>query len=135
MHELSIAQAMLDLAEVNRPPGTVLRSVHVCAGPLRAIDADALTFAWSSLLSSRGLPPIALDLHVLPWRMRCDSCGMEWTDIDPEFTCVCGSERVHPAGSDELVLDSIDVDEEIHHESPSGPKHPEVERRDRGRQP
>jgi len=46
MHELSIAESILEVARRHVPRGKVLQHVEVRAGELRGIEPHALDFAW-----------------------------------------------------------------------------------------
>ena len=46
MHELSIAESLLRLAEEHAPRGAYVRIVRISAGPLRAIDPEAMQWAF-----------------------------------------------------------------------------------------
>ncbi|MGA3065527.1 MAG: hydrogenase maturation nickel metallochaperone HypA [Tepidisphaeraceae bacterium] len=107
MHELSIAEAILDLARRSVPRGATLRSVRIVAGPMRAIDPDCMQIAWQGL----GQANIALNLSILPWQMQCAACGLQWEQTDLPQQCPCGSTHVRPLGGDELQLLSIEVDD------------------------
>ncbi|MGD0462234.1 MAG: hydrogenase maturation nickel metallochaperone HypA [Tepidisphaeraceae bacterium] len=107
MHELSIAEAILDLARRHVPHGGTLRSVHMTAGPMRSIDPQCMQLAWQGI----GQCDVALRLNVLPWRMQCADCGRRWEQPELAERCACGSPQVHPIGGDELQLVSIEVDD------------------------
>jgi hydrogenase nickel incorporation protein HypA/HybF len=107
MHELSIAEAILDLAGRNVPAGATLRSVRVSAGPMRGIDPRCMELAWQGL----GRAEVALNLSVRPWRMKCGDCGRQWEQAELAERCDCGSPQVRPIGGDELQLLSIEVDD------------------------
>jgi len=111
MHEMSIAPAILDLARQHVPKGAALRTVRVCAGPLRAIDEQSMQWAWQALMDEQSAGPIALELTILPWKMRCSECGAEWESAEAAWRCSCGSTEVRPSGSDRLQLVSIEVDD------------------------
>jgi hydrogenase nickel incorporation protein HypA/HybF len=108
MHEVSIAEAILDLARRNVPDGAVLRSVRISAGPMRGIDRECMEWAWQSL----GHDGVTLELVILPWKLKCTDCSRQWEKPDLEDRCQCGSSRVRPIGGDELQLTSIEVDDE-----------------------
>jgi Zn finger protein HypA/HybF involved in hydrogenase expression len=110
MHELSIANAILDVARRNVPPGCSLKRVRVIAGPMRAIEPLAMQFAWDSVIAVEASPDIEMDLRQLPWRLRCPVCGNEWTDQELRLECACGCTRAFPVGGDELSVDAIEVD-------------------------
>ncbi|MGD0770516.1 MAG: hydrogenase maturation nickel metallochaperone HypA [Tepidisphaeraceae bacterium] len=111
MHEMSIAPAILDLARRHVPKGAALRTVRVCAGPLRAIDQQSMQWAWQALMEEQSAGPITLELTILPWNLRCTTCGAEWESVDAIGRCSCGSTEVLPTGSDRLQLVSIEVDD------------------------
>ena len=90
MHELSIAIAILQLAGSKVPPDCALTGVHIVAGPMRAIEPDAMAFAWEALLADTGMSGVLLDLETKPWTLHCPSCGARWTTSDIESVCACG---------------------------------------------
>ena len=116
MHEISIAQAILELAQSHVPAGSVLRKVHVLAGPMRAIDPLAMDLAWRALTDDADPPQLALDLH--PWTVECVQCGRRRTSDTLESTCSCGCRRSFPVGGEELQLTSIEVDDAMKGVSP-----------------
>ncbi|MGD1277792.1 MAG: hydrogenase maturation nickel metallochaperone HypA [Tepidisphaeraceae bacterium] len=114
MHEMSIAQAILDLARRHVPAGAVLRTVRVRVGPLRGIDPQCMQWAWQGLMAeqSDAAAPPALELTTLPWQVRCADCGDQWSPQELPQRCACGSERVRLIGGDEFQLVCIEVDEQ-----------------------
>ena len=113
MHELSLARSILDIARRSLPCGAALRSVRVVAGPMRAIDPDAMNFAWRSVTGETGFDNVELELDVRPWTLRCPECGDQWTSPQLDGVCpTCGGSRAFPIGGDELQVISIEVDEE-----------------------
>ena len=111
MHELSIAAAVLELARREVPPACVLTGVNVVAGPMRAIEPEAMQFAWTAILTDAKLSDVRLELRTNDWSLQCPSCGARWMSSDLNSTCACGKARGFPIGGDELQLVSIDVDE------------------------
>jgi Zn finger protein HypA/HybF involved in hydrogenase expression len=110
MHELSIAQAILELAAAHVPTGARLCAVRVSAGPMRGIDPQCLQAAFNALNPDNPQQAVRLDLLELPWPMRCDDCGRSWTTDQLDSHCTCGSTRVRPTGGDDLELLSIEID-------------------------
>jgi hydrogenase nickel incorporation protein HypA/HybF len=78
---------------------------------MRAIEPEAMQFAWQAVAGEAGADDIALELNQLPWRLRCAACGREWHSESIDCTCVCGSYRAGPVGGDELQVISIEVDD------------------------
>jgi Zn finger protein HypA/HybF involved in hydrogenase expression len=113
MHEVSIASSILSVVKKYVPPRSVLRAVHLVAGPMRAIEPDAMQFAWRAALDAAGASDVRLQLDLLPWTLRCPECGFEWTSQQIECACLaCGGNRGFPVGGDELQVSSIEVDEQ-----------------------
>jgi Zn finger protein HypA/HybF involved in hydrogenase expression len=113
MHELSIASAILDLARRHVPAGGVLRGVTVIAGPMRAIQPEAMQFAWESVIADAGLHDVELALDVRPWSFRCPRCGRGWRGDILGESCSCGCDRPCTIGGNELQLTAIEVDEAV----------------------
>jgi hydrogenase nickel incorporation protein HypA/HybF len=116
MHEPCIAEAVLEMARRNVPPGATLRSVRMAAGPMRGIDPRCMQQAWRELVHGE----VALNMKVLPWQMECADCGRHWEQPELPGRCACGSRRVAPAGGDDLQMLSIEVDDAPPEENPPG---------------
>lgn len=110
MHELSIAQALRRLVTQHTPSGAKVLRVHVQAGPLRAIEPQAMQWAWKAVTMDSNHEPPALELECLPWRLSCPGCGRWWTSQNPLEPCPCGCGEIHPTGGNELTLVSIEVE-------------------------
>jgi Zn finger protein HypA/HybF involved in hydrogenase expression len=110
MHELSIAESILELARRHVPPGERLVAVTVRAGPLRAIDESAMSLAWRATTDNTAYDGCLLKLQQLPWRLRCPRCQRVWQHTDRFAVCSCGCETPAAIGGDELDLTSINVE-------------------------
>jgi Zn finger protein HypA/HybF involved in hydrogenase expression len=114
MHELSLASSILEIARRAVPRGARLCVVRVVAGPMRAIDPDAMQFAWQSVTADAGIDGIdgiELELDLRPWTLRCPECGGEWVSGQLDCACaVCGCSRAFPVGGDQFQVVSIEVD-------------------------
>ena len=111
MHEMSIAEALLEQVNEHTPPGAAVEAVHVRIGPLRAVEPDALQLAWQMVTEQTACANATLRLDMLPWQLRCSDCRRQWDSDRPYGACVCGCALPDPAGSDELALLSLDVRE------------------------
>ncbi len=111
MHELSIAQAILNLVCDHAPRGSLVRRVGVRVGPLQALEPSAMELAWTAATLDGPHPRAVLEIEYLPWTVRCNACGRRWSTEDPLATCACGSEDCAASGSAELTLLWLDVDE------------------------
>jgi Zn finger protein HypA/HybF involved in hydrogenase expression len=112
MHELSLADSLIDIATKHTPGGARLRRVNLRAGPRRMIDRDAMQVAWQAVLATRGLPTdVVLDLLLEPWTLQCQSCSHTYTSESHETPCpTCGLSGA-VVGSNDLQITSITVDD------------------------
>jgi hydrogenase nickel incorporation protein HypA/HybF len=111
MHEMSIAQAILTLAQQHVPPGSALKIVRMRAGPMRAIEPQSMQWAWEALMAGPEEENVSLELTTSQWKMECGSCGRQWEADELAEKCACGCTTVRPVGGDELQLISIEVDD------------------------
>lgn len=109
MHELSIAESLIDVAREHLPPGGRPSSLTVEAGPMRAIEPDAMEWAWQAARADTEFADAELDLIELPWQLQCLDCDATWSADRIDAACVCGSTAARPVGGDELRLMSMDI--------------------------
>jgi Zn finger protein HypA/HybF involved in hydrogenase expression len=110
MHEMSIAESILEIARRHTPDGQRLIAVSVRAGPLRAIDESAMALAWQATTAGSPAAGCRLDLNLLPWHLRCPECGHHWLNEERFDGCPCGCETPGAIGGDELQLTRIEVE-------------------------
>lgn len=132
MHELSIAESLIDLVKEHCPPGAIVQAVFVEAGPMRGIDPEAMQFAWQCATPRTICQAARLELRILPWTLHCLACGAQWEADDVFVACKCG-QTPSPLGANELRLTGLDVltaeelAQEDHHARLRCPKRPEAE--------
>lgn len=78
MHELSIAEAILDAvrSEAEKRPGAHIAKVAVRVGALSGVEPDALSFGFECLVRGTNLEPLALVIEPVPRRQRCPACDL-----------------------------------------------------------
>ncbi|MCC6581771.1 MAG: hydrogenase maturation nickel metallochaperone HypA [Phycisphaeraceae bacterium] len=133
MHELSLAEAVLEIVRRHAPTDATVRKVRLEAGPMRGIDRDSMDWAWRSATSGTRCDGADLDLILLPWKMHCPECGRDWETEELFVVCECGCNRPHPVGGDELRVVSLDVDELS--DTPESPEPPPATQRQEGASP
>lgn len=79
MHELSVALDLIEIAsdELARRGTPRVAAVHVRAGPLAGIDADALRFSFAEASAGTPLDGARLNIEVPPLIVWCDGCEAE----------------------------------------------------------
>ena len=122
MHELAIAQAIIEAAE-RHADGKRVTVVRVRLGRLRQVVPESLSFCFDC---AAGATPTcagaALEWERVDSRLRCGACGQEWDPAPPpadheaelilRFRCPnCESSDHSVVSGDELIVESIDVEE------------------------
>jgi hydrogenase nickel incorporation protein HypA/HybF len=113
MHELSIAEAMVAVAE-RQAAGRRVFAVDVKVGALRQVVPAALEFAFEVVTHGTALEGAELRIEWVPATGRCSDCGVTSRFERFPFACAaCGSVDVELCGGEELLVESIDVDDEL----------------------
>jgi hydrogenase nickel incorporation protein HypA/HybF len=111
VHEYSIATGLMEVA-LRHAGGRRVTVVNLRVGPLRQVVPDTLALAFE--LAARGTvcEGARLEQELVPCRLRCPSCAIEWIAAEPDFRCrTCGGPAVVMSGN-ELLMDSIEVEDE-----------------------
>jgi hydrogenase nickel incorporation protein HypA/HybF len=112
VHELSIADAVVAIA-CEHARGRRVRSVEVKVGVLRQVVPDALEFAFQLVAEGTSAEGAALEIEQVAARVRCARCNVESVVADFPLACAgCGSVDVHVVAGDELLVDSLELEEE-----------------------
>ena len=121
MHEMSLAQAMLDLA-AKHANGQRILALKVRVGALSGVVTDSLQFAFDLISRDTLAEGAKLDFQFVPVRMACKSCGQEvptaeWEGLPGneavyralERGCACGSKELKIVGGFDFQLVEIEV--------------------------
>jgi hydrogenase nickel incorporation protein HypA/HybF len=113
MHEVSIAQAILDTVEDEcRAAGirAAVSRVQVKIGALSAVVPDSLEFAFSTMKEGTRCSNAILEWDEIPLVISCHGCGAETRLDSPIFLCAsCGAQDVKIESGRELKLTSFDI--------------------------
>jgi len=117
MHEASIAEALIKTAEEELKrsyPQKVARIkiLEIKVGKLSGVSVDALKFAFEILKKGTSLEDAELKVEEPKAVCNCRSCG-KTSEIDDLFQgCpLCKSFNIDIKGGDELLIESIEVEE------------------------
>ena len=113
MHELSIAQSILDSARAHAAPhaGRRVLRIGVRVGEISGVNADALEFCFGMTAKDTELEGAALDLERIAVRYRCDACAAEFPAADFTVACPqCASQETRMVAGDELALSYLELE-------------------------
>jgi hydrogenase nickel incorporation protein HypA/HybF len=120
VHELSIAQAIVDVAARHAGASRVVR-VWVQVGHLRQVVPSALEFAFELCAHGTPVEGAALELEELPVRVACRTCGVVTGPEAFPLACgVCGGLGVDVVQGEELQVESLELEPQAELSSSGG---------------
>ena len=114
MHELSVAQGILELVQHHVPEAQAraVRAVTVRLGALSGIVADSLEFCFSAIVAGTPYGGAALAIERVPTRAACRDCLGEFGVEELVFRCPhCGGPRIRVVSGDELQVTCVELAE------------------------
>lgn len=112
MHELSIAEAIVDVA-TRHAAGRRVVKVEVKVGHLRQVVPDSLHFAFELVAQGTALDGAELAITHVPAAGRCHECGQESVMDDFPLCCAhCGGLDMEVLAGEELLVDALELEEE-----------------------
>jgi len=112
MHELSIAQGILDIVRqsVPEPQYDVVRGVDVRVGRLSGVVPDSLEFCFDALVHDSPFEHARLAIEIVPVRCVCERCSTHFEIEDPIFLCpACSAGQVRVESGTELEVVQIEL--------------------------
>jgi hydrogenase nickel incorporation protein HypA/HybF len=108
MHELAIAESVVDTV-TRRLPGATVTRVHLEIGALSGVVADSVRFCFDLATEGTGLAGAQLEITEPPAQGRCRACGTQFAPDGPIVLCPCGSPDVAVLSGDQLKIVSVSV--------------------------
>jgi len=110
MHELSIARALISLAERHLPPRTRAARLHVVVGSASGIVPEALELAFRAASQATAFDGARLEIERKTSPGRCTGCGASFALDGLLGACpACGTWGGELLGAEELELKSLEV--------------------------
>ena len=113
MHEMSIAQSILDIVDdyMSKEDGRKLTEVAVEVGELVAVVPDSLIFCYDALIENTAYHGSNLIVTVLPLMAKCTNCS-ETTKIENfNFICsACQSTEIQVNDAQALRISHLEVE-------------------------
>jgi hydrogenase nickel incorporation protein HypA/HybF len=111
MHELSIAQAIVTIAEQHAAGRPVAR-VEVKVGHLRQVVPSSLAFSFELVSERTALDGAELAIEEVPAVGRCRACGAETEQDGFPLRCEpCGGLDLEVVRGEELLVDALELEE------------------------
>ncbi len=109
MHELAIAQELVNLACARGGDGARIVRVVVAVGKLSAVLPDALRFCFDEVTRETAAEGARLDIVETPGRARCRACGGAVELERPFGRCACGGTDLEWLSGEELELREVEA--------------------------
>jgi hydrogenase nickel incorporation protein HypA/HybF len=112
MHELSIAQGIVDIIGQYVPEGQAadVRLVKVRVGQMAGVVPDSLDFCFGAIVNGTPLGQARLCIEETPVRSQCTACGEVFAVEGAAFLCpCCGSADVSVISGTELQVVEIEL--------------------------
>jgi hydrogenase nickel incorporation protein HypA/HybF len=114
MHELSVAQSIVSIAENAAPktPDTTITSIHLQIGELSGIELEPLRFAFSIIKKDTILEHAELDIELVRGEAECPQCKTVFPMHYYGASCpTCGNYFIHVSKGREMKVINLVVDE------------------------
>ena len=113
MHEMSIAQSVLDiiLQETRNHKLNRVISVALKVGDLSAVETESLRFCFKLVSKGTLVEEARLDIERVQVTGRCQDCGTDFTVEELVFSCPsCKGPRVQMLSGRDLSVESFEAE-------------------------
>jgi hydrogenase nickel incorporation protein HypA/HybF len=114
MHELSVAQSILDIVNGHVPEDQrkQVRIVRLRIGSQAGIVVDSLLFAFEAITSDTALAHVSLDVELVPFTLHCTECGAQTHPDIPLGVCsACGSRQTEVVAGTEMFVSEVEMED------------------------
>ena len=112
MHEMGIAQSILDIVEQKMAShgATKVSTIRLVIGEFRAVLPQSLTFCFEIITKDTPLEGVNLEIEQVLLTGRCIDCREEFIIKEYRFICPkCGSRQIETIAGKELFVKEIEV--------------------------
>lgn len=113
MHEMSLAEGVLDLIERNAAEQGFARvlGVHLEIGELAGVDIGAMRFSFDAVTNGTLAADAKLEILPVPGEAWCMPCGHSVAISRRGDPCPdCGSYQLQVTGGNDMMLKSLEVE-------------------------
>jgi len=115
MHELSIAQNIVEIVKQNVPQEDLkgVTSIKLKIGDMSGVVTESLEFGFLAIISGTELEDAKLDIEKIPFFLKCNECKQESSNEYGSSICPeCGSSNTTILSGLELQIIEVELREE-----------------------
>ncbi len=112
MHELALAQNILEIVQQSVPEGqeSAVRGVRIRVGQLSGVVPDSLGFCFSAIVNMTAMKNARLAIEQVPTVSRCKDCTHQFQIEELVFLCpACKSTDLELISGKELEVFEIEL--------------------------
>jgi hydrogenase nickel incorporation protein HypA/HybF len=112
MHEMAIAQGVLDIAleSISMYNATRVLRLRLNIGELTAVETEALALGFAELANGTAAEGAELDIVLVPLVGHCERCGCSFKIQGYYFRCsACGASDLELLSGRELQVEYLEV--------------------------
>jgi hydrogenase nickel incorporation protein HypA/HybF len=113
MHEMSIAQSIMDIVEQEMARHGVSRVsvIRLVVGEFTAVVPQSLNFCFEMITKDTPLEGVRVEMEQVPLTGRCRACGQEFPIQEYKFICpACQSGEIETIAGKELFVKEIEAE-------------------------
>jgi hydrogenase nickel incorporation protein HypA/HybF len=114
MHELSIAQNIVETVERNVPEKDWknISYIRLKVGEVAGVVNESLEFSYQAITAERPLKNSKLAIESIPFRISCNKCGKTTSNEGGFSVCSeCGNSDTMIVSGSELMITEIEINE------------------------
>jgi hydrogenase nickel incorporation protein HypA/HybF len=114
MHELSIAQNIIETVQSNVPKSDWehIAAVRLKIGTGAGVVADSLEFSFDAVKADSKINNAYLEIESIPFRIHCNVCDVDMDAENGMALCEkCGSADTKIISGTELIISEIEITE------------------------
>lgn len=112
MHELSIAQNIIDLVRENIDGKTNVKNIYLKLGEISGVIPDSLEFCFDVITKETELEGAKLVIEKIPVTAKCNKCALEFRIENLFFICPeCGSADIKILTGTDMQITEIEIDD------------------------
>jgi len=114
MHELSVAENILEIVKENLPSTGSVKKVKVRIGKLANIIPDSLEFCFDAITKETIFEGAKLEIENANIMAHCENCGVDSEVEGYLFQCkACGKFDVNIISGNELQVVELEIDDGV----------------------